>query len=91
MLGLHHRTRHHPLCRKEGVTRGMSLQGSQTGNTSGCCQYAFMTLSKCACEHIDSKLMSMGGQQSEEEVNRVIIKLNRIFFFLTYELSMALK
>lgn len=40
----------------EGVTQGMSLKGSQTGNTSGCCQDVFVRLRMCACEYIYSKL-----------------------------------
>lgn len=38
------------------VTQGMSLKGSQTGNTRGCCQDVFVQLNICACEHIYSKL-----------------------------------
>lgn len=41
------------------MTRGMSLKGGQTGNTSRCCQYVFMCLWKCACEYIYSKLLKM--------------------------------
>lgn len=38
----------------EGVTHGMSLEASQTGNSSGCFQHLLVCLNRCTCECIYS-------------------------------------
>lgn len=42
--------------RREGVTPGMSLKGSKTGNTCGCCWDVFVRLGLCKWKNIYRKL-----------------------------------
>lgn len=79
-----HSSSHHDLTQEEGVTQRMSLKGSQTGNTSGCCQNA--SEYACPCVHICRSIKKLPTEEHGEESKCIphtsVPCLNSLFMFI---------